>query len=303
MDIPYELMPVAVMIEGEWEKSLDKVAVVRHPTHDDPKYRTFGYVAPNYGLMQNVKIGEILDPLTEEWPVETVGMLYQGRTLFLTLKSGTRDIRGDPVDQYFLFTDSKSGTEAARLAFTPIRVVCKNTLVIGMNKAIFKANLIHHKEVAKELEWRTDMLLQMQETQEEVMTDFDKLAAKHITKEQAEAIFEKAYPYPSKPIKLEVAEEANGLIPANLQHIAKRFQSETQMRNRRREEVTLVYDKLNDEIEPTQLAGTAWTAYNAVVEWEDFRGKGSESSLAAALFGDRAAAKKRAFAEALRISA
>jgi phage/plasmid-like protein (TIGR03299 family) len=300
MDIPYELQPVAVKIGDRWVEQKNKVAVVRAPTHDDDVSRIFGYVNPDYGLLQNVDIGKILNPLTEEWPVETVGMLYEGKKIFITMKSGERDVNGDPVEQYFLFTDSKTGNEAAKFAFTPVRVVCKNTLIVGLRQAVIVANLTHHSQIADELKWRTGLLEQMQETQALIMENFEAMARCNITERQAKEIFEAAYPMPVKSARLQLAEETGETSDAIDKELARHVRW-TEIVEKRRTDTMTVYEKFNDEVE-ADVQKTAWAAYNAVVEWEDFRGTGNIMALQSALFGDRASKKKNAFAKALSIT-
>jgi phage/plasmid-like protein (TIGR03299 family) len=304
MDFEVSLEPIRVRLGSEYKAVDDKVAIVRHPTDDDNRYRVFGYASPNYGLLQNRTIGEILDPLTEQWPIETVGALKLGKTLFLTMKAGSQDVAGDPVEQYFLFTDTKTGSKAAQFAFTPVRVVCQNTLTLGLGQAVITATLPHHEDVQDELDWRVALLSQMQEAQVLAMTNFDQMAAAQLNSVQVNRIFNAAYPYPTKPRKLEIAEALaeDDDLRFDADDAKSWLKLVVDRAEKRREAVKEVYAKFNDEITPKALSGTAWAAYNSVVEWEDFRGKETEGSLYAALFGERARNKKAAFAEAVKIA-
>jgi len=285
-----------------------KVAIVRDPTDDDPQYRVFGEAKEGYTVLNNADIARIVSPLAERWPLETVGALEQGMTMFMTLSAGEAAVRGDPIMQYFLITDTRDGQTSFRIAFTPIRVVCQNTLEAGKHAAIASATLRHVAGLEDEVGWQVTLLQQMQNVQGKMMTNFEALANAALTTKQSDAVFEAAYPYPRKPRKVllreevttEMLEACGGLLAAS-DLSTQIYQAAIARADERRTTVRELFGKFGDE-QPT-LANTAWAAYNAVVEFEDFReAQGKETDpLVSALFGDRAAAKARAFEAAYAI--
>ena len=68
-------------------------AIVRQPTDDDPQRQVFGLASNSYKIIQNTELGKILDPLAKTWPVETVGALGKGETMFLSLDAGEHTIK------------------------------------------------------------------------------------------------------------------------------------------------------------------------------------------------------------------
>jgi phage/plasmid-like protein (TIGR03299 family) len=305
LDYEVDMLPMFVKIPGTKKQiPAGKNAIVRQPTSDDNEYRVFGYCKDNYGLLQNTMLGEILDPLTERWPVESVGALQDGKTIFLTLDAGNGSVDGEEINQYFLFTETKDGLTSAKFAFTPVRVVCQNTLVAGLRQAVVNASLSHHSGFEADLNWRTSLLYELQDVQQQVMEAFGFLAATEITTKQATAIFKAAYPDPKAPAKVQIAQELRAADELgesgewiDLEKREKWLESTIARMNARQEAAGELFGKINDE--HPGIARTGWAAYNAVVELEDYRGKETEGSLASALFGDRARAKKRAFNEAM----
>jgi hypothetical protein len=108
------------------------VSLVREPTRDDPIWREFGDVKPNFGLIQNVDLARYLDRISQKWPLETVGALDYGKTTFVTFSTGSYDIMGDEIRKFLVVSDGRSGDQVLRFMLTDIRVVChaKGTPII-----------------------------------------------------------------------------------------------------------------------------------------------------------------------------
>jgi phage/plasmid-like protein (TIGR03299 family) len=297
LDYEIEMLPANVRFAGK-NVYTGKHAIVRHPTPDDDEAAVLGLAGEDFGLLQNREIGDILDPLTERWPVETIGALGRGETMFLTLDAGSDKVGKEEVRRFFLFNETKDGRTAAKFAFTPVRVVCQNTLVAGLRAATLTATLPHHGEFEADLVWRTNLLYQLQDIQAQVMQSLGAMAEAQITAKNAKAIFSAAYPIPSIPQKVKLIEELkeNGDEDewVDLEKIEKLHEQAVARMEARREAANERFETME-----TEHRGTAWVAYNAVVEVEDFRGKETEGTLASALFGERARAKKRAFNEAM----
>jgi len=284
-----------------------QIGLVRQPTDDDPEYRVLGVASrDDYGLVQNHELARILDPLSEQWPVETVGVLGQGETIFFTLDAGTVRIgrsNREEVRQFFLVSDTKNGRTAGRIAFTPVRVVCQNTLSLGLSAAVARASLRHSAEYADEMRFRVGLMKQMQRIMRETTATFNHMARVVLNPDKAAAIFELSYPYPSMPAKVALAEaltardrnELGDEYSEQLLGVDKARETYDFYRGRTevfRAGAAELFAKINDE--HPAIANTPWAAYNAVVECEDYR-NGGKGVLASALFGARAVTKARAF--------
>lgn len=287
--------------------SYGKVAIVREPTDDDPEYRVFGEASEGYTVLQNAELAQRIDPLCEQWPVETCGALEHGMTMFLTLDAGDADVAGDPVHQYFLIDDTRDGMHALSVSFTPVRVVCKNTLVMGKEAAIASANLRHVANVDAELQWRVKLLKEMQDVQHKIMSSFEQMAHAVLSAQQANGVLALSYPYMRKPRKVEIVDALSederlkyaGLLSA-VHHSESAYAAQRERMEERRNAAKYLYERFNDE--QPDLARTAWAAYNAVVECEDYREavKVTEDPLVSALFGERARTKERAYAACMK---
>ena len=112
-------------------------------------YRTdtldiFGTVKGRYEIVQNVDAFQFFDNIVGEDKAifETAGAIGKGETVFISAKLPYNiKLNGDDIiDEYLLLTMSHDGTSSIQVMFTPIRVVCNNTL----SAAVYGSNS-HHK--------------------------------------------------------------------------------------------------------------------------------------------------------------
>lgn len=304
MDFRVFTAPLLVDLGGI-QVPYNQVAIVREPTPDDYQYRVFGSASENYTLIQNREIAELVTPLADKWPLETVGALQDGMTMFLTLYAGQEEIKGDPIKMYFLIDDTRDGGSAMSITFTPVRVVCWNTLSAGRAAAIASRNLRHTTNIRDEAEWHVQLIGQMQKVQDKVVGAFEIMANATLLEQQIDKVIAKSYPYPRKPRKVQMRDE---LDPDELQRVDGLLESVRQAErnyetlkakmDERREVVRQLLGTFNDE--QPNLANTGWAVYNSVVEFEDYRKEhGNEDALVSALFGGRARTKEYAYAAVL----
>jgi len=300
MDYEVVKVPIIAQAFGQQVDS-GKVQLVREPTSDDPTPRHFGIVGPNYSVIQNRDLGKMLDPLSKKWPTETVGALGNGESVFFTLDAGEGEVAGESIKKYFLVTDAKDGGETLRIAYTPVRVVCQNTLILGLSAASSMIALRHYEDLPEDLEFHLSLIERMQIMEDQVQVQLEFLATKNVVMEQVEEILTKTYPMPSRPARIEIlgdSQSLDGLGVSMTSSLLQRYQTAKDVYERSiertqalREGATELYDKMNDEY--PNVAQTGWAIYNAIVETEDYRRGGNAK--VSSLFGARAATKARAF--------
>ena len=95
-----------------------------------------GVVTDKYKIVQNVEAFDFTDNIIgDEMRYETAGSLRNGKTIWLLGKMPDRYICEDKFEPYIVFTNSHDGTGAIKIAMTPIRVVCNNTLNMALQNA------------------------------------------------------------------------------------------------------------------------------------------------------------------------
>jgi hypothetical protein len=278
---------------------------MRDPTPDDNQYRYFGLASETYGIVQNRDVAVIIDQLTGEWPVETIGALGHGETMFIALDAGETQVKGEALHQYFLVTDTKDGGTTMKIAFTPVRVVCQNTLVSGLNQATVSAALQHKATIGNDLAVRVDLMQKLQAARATTLQIFEKLACTALNAGELEFILSEAYPMPKTPAKMALIEDIEekdiAVLGALYDEVTKAqalFQYYCGRATAMRSAAEELFVKIGDANKDVE--NTAWAAYNAVVESADFR-EGADSVPASALFGPRAMEKRRAFKAAMSL--
>jgi len=284
--------------------TLDRVALMREPTHDDPAWVNFGMAGTNYGLLQNTEVAAILEPLTDKWPVETVGALKEGKIFFITLSLGDDQVADEAVKKYLMVADHKTGKDSLRFAICIVRVVCMNTHQAAWASALNKIKISHSADVVSDLQFTVNLYDHIQTAEHDVMEELRVLGNTKVSVEQVEKIIAAAYPPPSPPAKVAIANEFGaGELSQELQDHLTPAQATYQYYLDRSEKFnTDVFTHYKTLCEKhASVADTAWLAVQSVYEVEDWRKGPAGSSEVSALFGHRANAKQRAYSAAMAI--
>lgn len=267
---------------------LARNAILRRPTVDDPETRVFGIVGEDYTLLTPEDICTIWDEQVGQ-PIETIGALGYGETFFVSTQLPTLDVKGDEVENYLLVSNPMTGLMSAEVRVTPVRVVCQNTLIASDRAATQKLKIVHDKDAKQRMaEWLRETY-EVAETTSKVLRDlFVQMASARVRDAEARALFEAAYPVPAKP--------KTNATRAVMEQRIKWWEENVNLMDRRREGAKTLFEGMGTGMETKAAKGTLWGAYNAVVECEDYRrGRNDDQIGASALFGERAATKKRAF--------
>lgn len=280
-----------------------KFGLIREAT-PDASAEFLGTVSEQYTYMQNMEVAEVIEPLADIWPTETVGALGKGETIFITLDAGMDSIKGDPIKQYFLITDTRNGGTSMKIMFTPVRVVCQNTLLAGERAAIATASMQHDYNLQGSVQARVELIQKMQQISIETMKQFEAMANAAISEEGVQTLISRAFPLPKASKAIELLDYGTQEDLGVLYDTAKRAEASYNFYKGRAEVFQAgareLFEKFNDE--QPQLANTVWAAYSAVTECSDWReGNSAESASKSALFGGRAAEKQRAFATAMQL--
>jgi phage/plasmid-like protein (TIGR03299 family) len=305
--------PLVIYVDGRaWETG--HYAIVREALADDcddngecPP-RIFNTVGDEFTDISNIDLARALEPLNAEWPIETMGALGKGETIFFTLKVGGGAVHGDEIVEYFLVSNGRDARRALRIDFTPVRVVCQNTLNSGYSAATVTVKMTHKTTIASDLAFWSSILPQMRVAREKTRQAFDALAATRVSDDQARQVIAAAYPEPKASAKVKLADDlvvldlrdetiVKVITDANDAHAAVNARVDAF-----REAAFDRYNVFNDEF--PKVAGTAWAAWQAVTETSDWRqGKAKGGSARATdesvIFGARAKEKERGFAAAM----
>ena len=121
----------------------DFYATVRTDTE-----QVLGVVGKDYNIIQNVDAFGFFDSIVggkEGILYETAGALGKGERIFITAKlpDYIRVGRNDLIENYLFLTTSHDGYGSITAAFTPIRIVCNNTLNAALKNAVNNIRIRH----------------------------------------------------------------------------------------------------------------------------------------------------------------
>lgn len=288
-------------------RTTDHVAIER-PAFDGVEAAVLGIATSAYEPLQNGELAEMLDPLTDEWPCETVGALGRGETVFITLDAGTSEVGGDEIRQYLFAYNSHDGSSAFKINVTPVRVVCQNTCITGLRSASVTASINHTAKIRVEAQFAIDLVAQIRRAQDDTLSALRRLTKIRISEAQLSRLAAAVYPERTGGYKVAQYEAAaSGEIELDDEKLAELVGAKLNVArdNKRAIELQLA---LRDRYEVfgeqrPEHRGTAWAAYNAVTEMESWRAGGNDKQLAkSVLLGERGARMAKAFGELVALS-
>jgi phage/plasmid-like protein (TIGR03299 family) len=115
-----------------------------------------GVVGKNYEVVQNVDAFSFFDAIVDGDGIqyETAGALGKGEKIFITAKlPGYIKVGNDDmIEKYLFLTTSHDGYGSIMAAFTPIRIVCNNTLNAALRNCSNSIKIRHTANAKERLE-------------------------------------------------------------------------------------------------------------------------------------------------------
>ena len=213
-------------------------AVVRSDTDD-----VIGVVGNNYVPIQNRQCFGFLDAVVSEGRLKyhTAGALGLGERVWMLAKlpSQIRVKNGDDlVDKFLLLSNTHDGSSALRVFFTPIRVVCQNTLSRAQSEGRGQGiAILHRGDLPTKIREAQRVLGLAERFYDDAAEKIDFLARNYLSTEQLESYF--AALYPDSP-------DSTNRRAANV-----------------RQRLTSLFENGVGQ-DQADIRHTAWAAYNAV---------------------------------------
>lgn len=177
---------------GGKKVSVDRSALVR--TSDN---KILDVVSNDWNPVQNSEAFEFFNDFIAEGDMEmhTAGSLRGGQIVWALakVKSGFSLFGGDEVESYLHFTNFHKYGFSTDVRFTPIRVVCNNTLTLSLNTKVEKMVKISHRR-----EFNGDNVKLMLGVAEEKLQKYKEMASflgsKRFTNENVVDYFKRIFP-------------------------------------------------------------------------------------------------------------
>ena len=246
--------------------------------------RILGVVGHRYAALQNRDAFAWFQPFLDakEAALHTAGSLRQGSRIWVLAKLNRRPLvvaPGDEVEKFILLSHGHDGSLAVRVGFTPVRVVCQNTLSMAHGSDASKLIRIKHtKDVHENLANIREVMDLANQEFEATAEQYRLLARKSINQADLRSYVKKVF---------QVKDDQ---------------ESSTRLKNIMEEIVGLAEAGRGNEL--PSVSGTLWTAYNGVAEWLGYeRGNSQGNRLNSLWFGDGAYLNRHALETALVMAA
>ena len=192
--LDWKVNPTPMFIQNDIGTTLvpDYVANVR-----DKDNSVLGVVTTKYKIIQNEEAFSFMDNVIGNGCVyDTAGSLDGGKRIWVCVRLADMKVAGDDFENYIVLTTSHDGKGSIRAVVTPIRVVCQNTLSIGIQRALRSWKMNHMGNISskiKEAEKTLDLSFKYLESLEE---EAQKLLDIKIDEGKFIKILDKLYPIP-----------------------------------------------------------------------------------------------------------
>lgn len=286
-----EAAGLSYLVELKPLKTVDgnEVATRKATVRTDTK-EVLGVVGNGYVPVQNFQAFGFLDAIVADGGLRyhTAGALGKGEKIWMLAKlPGHIQVKNsaDIVDKFLLLSNSHDGSAALRVYFTPIRVVCQNTLALAERRSHGQGvSILHKGDLETKIKEAQQVLGFATRFYEDAAEQIDRLASHYPSQAQVSAYFREIYPDPDE-----------GKDNARAVNI--------------RNELHRLFEEGIGHDEPA-IKSSTWTAFNAVGEFVDHvrPGRGTNDAdrasrrLDSIWFGSGARLKQKAWDLALEMA-
>lgn len=148
--------------------------------------KVLGVVTERYKVIQNEEAFAFTDALLGEGVrYETAGSLQGGRKVWvLAHMPHEYIISGERISPYLLFSNTHDGSGAVKVALTPIRVVCNNTLNLALSTAKRCWSTIHTGDIQNKMQEAKNTLFLAETYMDSLGKEFENLRMKKLNDKQ-----------------------------------------------------------------------------------------------------------------------
>lgn len=157
-----------------------------------------GVVTDKYQVVQNEEAFAFTDELLGHGVrYETAGMLQDGRKNWILARLPQRyQMMGDWIDPYLVFYNSHDGSGSIKVALTPIRVTCQNTLNLALRKANRIWSTKHTGEIHSRMDDARETLFRAEEYMDELNNEMYRLADISFSDNEVDKFIHELIPLP-----------------------------------------------------------------------------------------------------------
>lgn len=256
-------------------------------------YRTdtdkpLGLVKSKYTIVQNKDAFKFFDDAIGKnkaiW--QTAGSFNGGARIFVSAKLPKNIfVKGDPVENYLVFTNTHDGSSGVKILFTPIRVICQNTLNAAIRSSTNYISLRHTSGVFNKLSV-ADEILGICNTQIDSLNEvYNAMQETKVTDEDAVQVFGNVVLTDKDLVNIkDTGHTIRQIVMRNNDAI-----NDAGLSMRKVNQLSEMYQYYFGGTGQREQVGNAWGVYNAVSGYYcNVDGAEGSTRMQSILFGDKA---------------
>ncbi len=171
----------------------------------DSDRKVLGVVSDRYKVVQNVEAFSFTDELLGQGVrYETAGSLSGGKRVWLLARLPRKYIiAGERISPYLVFSNTHDGSGSVKVAVTPIRVVCNNTLNLALSTAQRSFSMIHTGNIGDKIQEAKDTLFMAESYMDQLGSEFETLRRQKLTDRQVQEYIDILLPMEKNPTKMQ----------------------------------------------------------------------------------------------------
>jgi len=255
----------------------NKFATVR----TDRPENVLGIVGSSYTPLQNKDAFKFFDSIVggKQAVYHTAGSLLDGKVVWILAKlpGEIRVTNEDITEKYLLLSNSHDGSSAVQIKFTPIRVVCNNTLTMAFRDQQY-LSVHHQRDINVRLNDVPNLLNIVNTRYSEIEESFKALLKIPMTDVTLKKYLEDIFPDPKN------------------RKDEKQYEYDLSRAKSNREWAKYLFEN-GEGNKLTGVSGSLWAAFNGVTELIDHKitKQSNDRKLNSVWFGDGAAVKAKAY--------
>ena len=162
----------------------------------DSDRKVLGVVSDRYKVVQNADAFSFTDELLGKGVrYETAGSLQEGRKVWLLARLPREYIiGGERISPYLVFSNTHDGSGSVKVAVTPVRVVCNNTLNLALDTASRSFSMVHTGNIQDKIQEAKDTLFMAESYMDCLGAEFEQLRRQKMTDAQIKEFMELLLP-------------------------------------------------------------------------------------------------------------
>ena len=165
----------------------------------DSDRKVLGVVSDRYKVIQNVEAFSFTDELLGQGVrYETAGSLSGGKRVWLLARLPREYIiAGERISPYLVFSNTHDGSGSVKVAVTPVRVVCNNTLNLALETAQRSFSMVHTGNISDKITEARDTLFKAESYMDRLGAEFEQLHQQKVTDAEVQKYIELLIPMES----------------------------------------------------------------------------------------------------------